>query len=375
MPTVMTNNYSSSSSCSTISIIANAQQVVEPPPGPPPVLEQGQGQEMVQGQELVQEQAQEQQEELQPPDSELEPFVPLPKKGKKGDKCPILAPKAMSMNPTMIASYPGSGAKLTWKLIRAVSGYMTSDDAIDLNNLSKTKQVIAIKTHYPARGSTPALFAPYNDVPRSVLLIRNPFNAIPSFHSFIYEQSLQLTGHSQRAPVNRWITWRDKHFEMELDLWVTHTRFWMTHHPSEDRLIVPYEYLIKRGSGPTELRKLRTFLEAFVFGDSGGNSNLKGMPHREKGKGSVTIMRTSKEQTGCIWDHIVMKRDDQGTNKGSMREGGPTVWPYTKEQAHLMIQELERLKLDYPGQLGTLMEMYIYQITDQMKQNNQSELE
>ena len=172
-----------------------------------------------------------------------------------------------------------------------------------------------------------------------------------------------------------WISWRDKHFEKELDLWVTHTRFWMTHHPSEDRLIVPYEYLIKRGSGPTELRKLRTFLEASVFGDSGGNSNLKGMPHREKGKGSVTIMRTSKEQTGCIWDHIVMRRDDQGTNKGSMREGGPTVWPYTKEQAQLMIQELERLKLDYPGQLGTLMEMYMYQITDQMKKNKESELE
>lgn len=262
-----------------------------------------------------------------------------------GSSCHIPSPKEETLEPTIIASYPGSGAKLTWKLIRAITGYMTSDDAVDLNDLSKQKKVIAIKTHYPARGSHEDLFAPYATVPRSVLLIRNPFNAIPSFHSYIYEQSLHLTGHSVRAPVDKWITWRDSHFEHELGLWVEHTRYWMNHHPFEHRLILPYEYLIKPGSGPIELKKLRTFLE---------------------NKGQIQ-MRTDRENLDCIWEYIVVKREDQGTKKGSMREGGPDVWPYTNEQSQQMKGALETLKLEFPGQLGLLMELYIYQIDKAMK--------
>ena len=259
-----------------------------------------------------------------------------------GRKCSIPPPKKAIMNPTMIASYPGSGAKLTWKLIRAISGYMTSDDAVDLDGLSKSGTVIAIKTHYPARGSNGELFAPYENIPRSVLLIRNPLNAIPSFHSYIYEQSLRLTGHSVRAPVDKWIAWRNRHFDTELDYWVKHTKFWMDHHPFEQRLILPYDYLILRGSGPVELRKLRTFLE--------NNGKVE--------------MRTPPEDVACIWDFIVMKRADQGTKVGSMRTGGPTVWPYTPGQIEKMIDALEGLKAQYPGQLGQLMEMYIYHVKD-----------
>ena len=259
-------------------------------------------------------------------------------------QCPIPPPRKELMNPTMIASYPGSGAKLTWKLIRAVSGYMTSDDAVDLDGLSKSGTVIAIKTHYPARGSNPELFAPFEDIPRSVLLIRNPFNAIPSFHSYIYEQSLKLTGHSVRAPVDKWIAWRNRHFDTELDLWVKHTRFWMNHHPFERRLILPYDYLILPGSGPVELMKLRTFLE--------NDGRLE--------------MRTPVEDVECIWDYIVMKREDQGTKVGSMRTGGPTVWPYTPGQIEKMLDTLETLKKEFPGQLGELMEMYMVNIKDSL---------
>jgi hypothetical protein len=265
--------------------------------------------------------------------------------GATKETCPIPAPKIKEINPTMIASYPGSGAKLTWKLIRAISGYMTSDDAVDLNDLSKNGQAIAIKTHFPAHGSNDDLFSPFMDVPRSVLLIRNPFNAIPSFHSYLYEQSLQLTGHSVRAPENIWVTWRDTHFDNELNLWKEHTIFWMNHHDYENRHILPYEFLIKAGPGPTELRKLRNFLEKSI-------------------EPSGLVMRTHAEKVACIWDYVVMRRADQGTNKGSMRAGGPKVWPYTQLQAQKMKDVMNDLKLQFPGQLGTLMELYIYQIND-----------
>lgn len=295
-----------------------------------------------------------------PPDSvdndpvpEVEPKVPAPEdtpavaKGKVNRKCFIPPPRRELMNPTMIASYPGSGAKLTWKLIRAVSGYMTSDDAVDLDGLSSSGTVIAIKTHYPARGSNSDLFAPYEDIPRSVLLIRNPFNAIPSFHSYIYEQSLKLTGHSVRAPVDKWIAWRNRHFDTELDFWVNHTRFWINHHPFEQRLILPYDSLIQPGPGPGELKKLRTFLE--------NNGKVQ--------------MRTPEKDIECIWDYIVMKRDDQGTKVGSMRSGGPSVWPYTPEQIERMLNALGTLKQEFPGQLGDLMDMYTAKIKESVSED------
>jgi len=288
------------------------------------------------------------QQQQDPPQLQSLQSSPALNAPQKDMSCPLPPPKTTYIaQPTMIASYPGSGAKLTWKLIRGFTGYMTSDDAVDHNDLSKNSLVIAIKTHYPARGSNDALFAPYERVPKSVLLIRNPLNALPSFHSFIYEQSLQLTGHSVRAPVNMWVTWRDKHFFDEMDLWVRHTRYWMEHHDYEHRLVLPYDYLIQPGSGPTELRKLRTFLEK-GYGDAGG----------------VPEFRSPMEKIGCIWDFIVMKREDQGTDRGSMRKGGPKVWPYTNEQFQYMKEQLEKLKMDYPGQLGMLMEAYIYKINE-----------
>ena len=119
----------------------------------------------------------------------------------------------------------------------------------------------------------------------------------------------------------------------------------MTHHDDEHRMILPYDYLIQQGSGPTELQKLRTFLEL-------GYSDGSGVPE----------FRTSKDQIACIWDFIVMKREDQGTDKGSMRQGGPKVWPYTSGQFQYMKDQLEQLKLEFPGPLGMLMESYIFKI-------------
>mmetsp|Transcript_22390 Transcript_22390/g.25939 ORF Transcript_22390/g.25939 Transcript_22390/m.25939 type:complete len:317 (-) Transcript_22390:102-1052(-) len=256
--------------------------------------------------------------------------------------CPIPPPRIKPTNPTMVASYPGSGAKLTWKLIRAISGYMTSDDAVDHLDLAKQRLVIAIKTHYPARGSNDPVFQPYADVPRSVLLIRNPMNAIPSFHSFLYEQSIGATGHSMRAPVDKWIEWRDRHFEQEIQYWLDHIMFWMEHHPFEDRFILPYEYLIKPGAGPTELRRLHSFLE----------DNIEG----------IAEMRTPIQKVDCIWDFIVMKREDEGTDVGSMRQGGPTVWPYTHDQINKIKAVLRELMLKWPGQLGVLMKKYLFEV-------------
>ena len=110
--------------------------------------------------------------------------------------CSIPRPEPRMMSPTIIASYPGSGAKMTWKLTRAVTGIMTGDD-FNHNGLVSLGQVVGIKTHYPSECcSDPVSFKPLLNVDQSVLLLRHPMNALPSYHNFVYEQEHKLENHS-----------------------------------------------------------------------------------------------------------------------------------------------------------------------------------
>lgn len=276
--------------------------------------------------------------------------APLKKKGKKGKKdskipawCAraprIPSPKTQPLRPTMIASYPGSGARLSWKLIRAVTGFMTSDDAVDTNDLAKQALVIAIKTHYPAHGSNEALFKPFANVDRSVLLIRNPMKSMPSFLSYLYEQENGLENHSTRVPVEEWIQWRDHHFQEEIMSWVQHTLFWMEHNEPNDTLIMSYEDLINEDTGPTELGRLGSFLQAT----------------------SGEELAQSAKNIPCVWDYIINSRGDTSTNGKTPQSHrkGPKSYPFTDEQVDTMIHYFTSLSSMYPDELGQILDGYI----------------
>jgi hypothetical protein len=263
--------------------------------------------------------------------------VPPPPQCVKAPRIP--APKQIPVRPTMNASYPGSGARLSWKLIRAITGLMTSDDAVDTNDLSKQGLVVSIKSHYPAHGSSEELFRPFYDVDRSVLLIRNPLKSMPSFLSYLYEQENGLENHSTRVPLEQWIEWRDENFHKELQSWVQHTLFWMEHNKPEDTLIMSYEKLIDAETGPKELWRLGLFLE-----ESSGERLVQ-----------------EKEDIPCVWDYVVNNRGDTSVNgktPQSLRKG-PKVFPYTDEQIDTMVHYLGSLGKIYPEQLGPMMDQYV----------------
>ena len=220
---------------------------------------------------------------------------------------------------------------------------MTSDDAVDTDDLSKKGLVVAIKTHYPAHGSTDALFKPFHDVDRSVLLIRNPMNAMPSFLSYLYESQNGLDNHSVRAPLEYWIEWRDQHFEKELMSWVHHTLFWLEHNKPENTLIMSYENLISKQSGPMEFARLGEFLHI-----------SSGQP-----------LAQQPEDVPCVWDYIVNSRGDMSTTgktPQSKRSGGPKYFPYTDEQMDTMIHYLSSLSKLYPVELGAMMDGYVVDV-------------
>lgn len=93
--------------------------------------------------------------------------------------CNIRPAEPREIGATVIASYPGSGAKLSWKTIRALTGIMTSDD-YDHNGLASKNAAVAIKTHFLALGDENGLPTTIAYVPRAILLLRNPSTPSPA---------------------------------------------------------------------------------------------------------------------------------------------------------------------------------------------------
>ena len=72
---------------------------------------------------------------------------------------------------------------------------------------------------------------------QTLLLIRNPRRAIPSYHTMRFELDYSLDWHSsylhiedtytERPAVNLWETWRDARFDREMDKWQYFYEFWV----------------------------------------------------------------------------------------------------------------------------------------------------
>jgi len=114
---------------------------------------------------------------------------------------PHLSPTPIK--PTWQASFPGSGARMTFNLIQALTGIRTSDD-YNSHNFG-FENVVAVKTHYPVKSSRhnfPNLDPLFD---RAIVILRNPMNAIPSYFNLLYEHEHHLPNHSTRGPNSEWI--------------------------------------------------------------------------------------------------------------------------------------------------------------------------
>jgi hypothetical protein len=112
---------------------------------------------------------------------------------------------------TYAASYPGCGARMTWNLVEALTGLETGDD---WNNNGRGEEVVTVKTHYPQSNG---ILVEFDDkIKRVFLVIRNPMKSIPSFFNHIYEMRNHLPVHSERAPLEEWLKWRDAYLDLEI---------------------------------------------------------------------------------------------------------------------------------------------------------------
>ncbi len=172
--------------------------------------------------------------------------------------CEVTAAKTSSVpiTPIYAASYPGSGAKLTSKIIEALTGILTGDD---FNANEETNNVVSIRTNYPHSIASNVELT--TNFIRSILVVRNPLNAIPSLHNFVYESENKLPEHSVHAPPNAWLEWREKNFATEISSWAIHIRSWMYRSENKsDRLVISFERLADENLGPLEVTRLAEFL-------------------------------------------------------------------------------------------------------------------
>ncbi|KAL9183064.1 hypothetical protein ACHAXT_004851 [Thalassiosira profunda] len=156
---------------------------------------------------------------------------------------------------TYAASYPGCGARMTWNLVEALTGLWTGDD---WNNNGRGDEVVTVKTHYPQSNGVLVDFD--ERIQRGFVMIRNPMKSIPSFFNHIYEMRNHLPVHSERAPLEEWIKWRNAYVDIEIAEYKKFICYWMDRYAAKDRLLITYEGLTDDLIGAEVAKSLNTFL-------------------------------------------------------------------------------------------------------------------
>lgn len=264
---------------------------------------------------------------------------------------------------TLVASYPGSGMRITWQQIEGLTGIKVGDDF-----KYSGPQVGIIKTQYP---HYQGIWSFGSTLEQVILVVRNPRWAIPSFHNILHEVHYAQDWYSvfqhidetftTRAPVADWIKWRDLKFDKELDLWAWHIDYYMEdgqqywddldyerigetpfHFRTEDmkpwpkdyhcvydidcipKEVISYEKLRKYDTGPDELRKI-----ADTF----------------RGKKEMTVL--SDEAVDCVWFETFLKADapqnDNRDEAGLFRE----LYGFTNAQTQKIADKLNYMKNKY----------------------------
>jgi len=168
--------------------------------------------------------------------------------------CMVTSPINERMTPVFLASYPGSGSGMLRDLIEAMTGIKTGES-------KRQNNVVAVKTSYPANQQDAHPGFLNRDMKRTILLIRNPLNAIFSYHNHIFWQENDLLQHSLRAPQEAWEQWRDKNFLNEVDKWIDHLHYWFNTIDTNQLMILNYEWLIHDGRGPRQGTRVSMFID------------------------------------------------------------------------------------------------------------------
>ncbi len=194
---------------------------------------------------------------------------------------------------SFLASFPGSGTRLQWELVEAITGIVTTDDTFSNGH----QNVVAVKTHFPCPSGRE--FPGAEDIVKAMIFIRHPMEALASYYDIIYatENNVKVDP-PHRAPLDQWISWRDLSFAREVETWRKHFTYWMDRYSAHNRLVLPYEKLTSRKYGPGLVIEMAEFLQ----------------------RGNNGITTADSADVPCIWQKILKKvQSDDDDKKQKLR--------------------------------------------------------
>eukprot|EP00986_Skeletonema_menzelii_P012997 scaffold7349_cov145-Skeletonema_menzelii.AAC.11 len=170
--------------------------------------------------------------------------------------------------PTYLATYPGSGSRITRTLLKAMTGLRVHDES-ELDRPRRTNNVVIIQTRYPHSSGQLVQFD--SEVHKGIILIRNPMHALANLFDELYARKKHLPIKFQNADrrykdggpsIQDWISWRDRVFESQLLQYGEYVRYWMKRYSDEERIVISYEDLMddRGGEGEREVMRLAQFL-------------------------------------------------------------------------------------------------------------------
>jgi len=132
---------------------------------------------------------------------------------------------------TLLAGYPASGHRVAWQQTEGITGNAVLDDFFRLD----LPKIGLVKTQFP---HYEGIWSYGDHLSQTILLIRNPRWAMPSYHTLLSEIGYAHTWElaydelpnvfSMRPPVEDWVKWRDYRFDDEILLWGYHIDFYMS---------------------------------------------------------------------------------------------------------------------------------------------------
>mmetsp|Transcript_17691 Transcript_17691/g.36973 ORF Transcript_17691/g.36973 Transcript_17691/m.36973 type:complete len:416 (+) Transcript_17691:209-1456(+) len=255
--------------------------------------------------------------------------------------CEITEPKPTRgghiIAPIWQASFPGSGSRMTWNFVQALTGVKTNSDR--KSHGYPYTHVVASKTHWPALTDTDFEKLDRKYFSRAMVIIRNPVHAIPSYFNALFEQRNHLSTHTVRAPTEDWIKYRDEVYDGRLRLYEEMMIYWMEKYPDrQSLLLVPYEALTDTTIGPIVAGQIADFLR--------------------QGEGVPVI---EPEGVACVWDTLINTKGN-----GSQRTGGPSQRPYTQQNLIDAVAMFHRLmgRYHYDQSLVSILQNYINAVSN-----------
>ena len=320
------------------------------------------------------------------------------------------ATSSRSINhPLWIPSFPGSGAEMVRSLLfeltdhRFLGGSIYEKDEYPVSCFDGG--AITCKTHWPVLShQSPLPLHTHNNNNninknnsnsnkednktyslsssqhffhnQTILLVRNPFTAIPSRFNHLWERTHGLSFHSQQAPEAKWNQWIQRNFPIQSTKYKEFVQTWMGFAPPPSSaatadddfpytvaLVLPYEGLINPQTGGYWIEKLDALVRrtthastTLEFYDTKAKANSN--DNTDNGVLVSTTTSTSTAAANCLWKTAIGGAAPK--HKRSNHTYTPKFASSQHEQLLTVLRELHHEAIEHQRtDLATILQDYL----------------